>query len=698
MKNFKIIVFLAGILPAAWYIYQIQGKLMALTAAKTVLDQITTPHDALAIFPKTSPEMLKLSDDIKQLTLKRIKTIKEILPAERTFENTIRAGDTMNADIEKVISLIHLCQMVYPNKELRDTAEKIIVDLQNFIVDNLTLNKDLYNAFMDYVHTNKAQETLSAQEEFFISESLKSFKRAGYDLPEDQQDELKNLQKELGQLTQQFSVNIAKDVRSIISTRDELPGLTDEQIAPFLDQATGNYILKTDYPTMDLVLQNCTLESTRKALWKEFNNRAHPENSQILKKVIKLRHKIAQLLGYESYAHCNLDESMVQSPERAHDFLKELEARSTLKADQEFKDLVRDLPKGVTLTKDGRLKPWDSRYVAYQYKKKHADIDERAIAEYFPLEKTIDALLELYEEFLGLTFEQLPAQGLWHPDVKLIKATQQGKLLGYLFLDLHPRDNKYTHACNLSVIGGLRNKNGTVTVPVVTVVIANFPKSTSEKPALLLRDDVNTFFHEFGHAVHALCGITELNAFSGTSVKRDFVELPSQMLEEWLWQKEVLKRISGHYKSGIKLHDELIAAIIKIKNLDTGFFLKRQISLAYLSLACFNQRIDDDMKHEYQLLFERLMPYQDYCPEENFISSFGHLMGYGAQYYGYLWSKVFALDLFDYIKEHGMSPEVGEKYRDLVIGMGGSKDPYELLCDFLGRQPNSDAFFKDMGI
>ncbi len=699
MKKFKIIVFITGLLPAIWYVYQIQGKLMAQqTTTKTVLDVIATPQDVLGVFPRTVEQMQDIVARVKQLTLQRLAAIQAVPAQERTFENTIRACDTMSADVEKVMSIISLSQMVYPEKDLRDAAQQLEIELQNFVVDTLSLNKDIYNAFMEYINGNKAQETLSPEEEFYLSESLKDFKRSGYELPEDKQAELKELQKKLAELLMNFELNIAKDVRSISVNRQELPGLTDEHIVPYLDAETGNYILKTDYPTVDLVLQNCTLESTRKALWKEYNNRAHPENSEILKQVIKIRHDIAQLLGYESYMHCNLDDSMAQSPERVKTFLAELESRSTVKAQQEFEQLTQELPEEITLTPEGTLKPWDVRYVMYQYKKQHAAIDERAIAEYFPLEQTIDHLLKLYEEFLGINFEQLPVHGLWHSDVKLIKATRNNQLLGYLFLDLHPRDNKYTHACHGSIIHALRNKQGNRIVPAVSIVIANFPKSSGEKPALLLRNDVNTFFHEFGHAVHALCAATELNSFSGTNVKRDFVELPSQMLEEWLWQPEVLKRVSGHYQTGEKLHDTLIDAIIAIKNLDTGFHIKRQLALSYLSLACFNERIDDDMKREYQLLAERLMPYQDYCPEENFIASFGHLMGYGAQYYGYLWSKVFALDLFDYIKQQGMSPEVGAKYRDLVIGKGGSKDPYELLCDFLGRQPNSDAFFKDMGI
>ncbi len=705
MNSFKAIVFILGVMPVAWYIYQIQGKLMAQTRpSKTILDVISTPDDTLALCPRTVTQMQDLVTKVKNLTLERLAILKNIPATERTFENTCRALDSMSADCEKVMSIISLSQMIYPEKELRDAAQQLEMELQNFFVDTLSLNKDIYITFMDYVNGNKAQEHLNPEEEFYISESLKDFKRSGYDLPEEQQTKLKELQKELAQLTQHFEINIAKDVRSITVSRNDLLGLTDEQVAPFLNPETNTYTLKTDYPTMDLVLENCTVESTRKALWKEFNNRAHPENSEILKKVINVRHNIAQLLGYPSYAHCNLDDSMAGNPERVKKFLQEIEQRAHSKAENEFEAFTRELPQGITLTSQGKLKPWDARYVMSHYKKKHAAIDERAIAEYFPLEKTIEALLELYEEFLNLQFEQIDIKKLphtdrlWHNDVKLIKASSKNQLLGYLFLDLHPRDNKYTHACHGSMIHALRDKNGNRIVPAVSIVIANFPKAIGEKPALLLRHDVNTFFHEFGHAVHALCAATELNAFSGTHVKRDFVELPSQMLEEWLWQPEVLKRISGHYKSGIKLHDELIAALITIKNIDTGMFIKRQLSLAYLSLACFNERVDDDMKQEYQLLFERLMPYQEYCPEENFIASFGHLMGYGAQYYGYLWSKVFALDLFDYIKQQGLSCEVGARYRDMVIGMGGSKDPYALLCDFLGREPNSDAFFNDMGI
>ena len=672
------------------------------TAYKTILDSIKTPNDAVGIFPTNTYDLDRLVIDVKALTLERIAAIKAIPANERTFDNSIRAQDTLDADIQKVMALLTAIAMLYTQAELRDTAERLMIEFNNFVVDTLSFNKDLYNAFIAYTQHAGKTEQLTQEEQFFIEESLKSFKRAGYELPDDKQEELKKLEKELAELSLAFENNIAKDIRSITVTADDLAGLTDEQRVQFFDAQTGNYILKTDYPTIDLVLQNCAVESTRKALWKEFQNRAHPQNDAILKRVIILRDIMAKLLGYASYADLNLDDSMAESVPHVKKFLNEVEHRSVGKAQQELKELTRNLPAEITLTPDGKIKPWDMRYLMNHYKKEHAQIDERAIAEYFPLEKTVAVLLELYEEFLGIQFEQIPlqslphAQRIWHPDVKLVKAALGDQLLGYLFLDLHPRDHKYTHACHLTCIAGLRDKNGKQTVPDISIVIANFPKSTGEKPALLLRNDVNIFFHEFGHAVHALCGATQMNGFFGTHTKRDFVELPSQMLEEWLWQPQVLKRISSHYKTGEPLQDVLIDAIIKTKNIDTGTSTKRQLSLAYLALACFDDKIDTDMKREYQKLYEQLMPYQLYSPEENFISSFGHLMGYGAQYYGYLWSKVFALDLFEYIKEQGMSPEIGARYRDLVIGKGGSRKPMDLLREFLGREPKSDAFFDDM--
>jgi thimet oligopeptidase len=288
---------------------------------------------------------------------------------------------------------------------------------------------------------------------------------------------------------------------------------------------------------------------------------------------------------------------------------------------------------------------------------------------------------------------------MWHDDVRLIEVfDKNNKQLGYLFLDLHPRPNKYTHAAHGNIVPGITLPDGS-RLPVVSVVMANFPKPSKDKPALLMREDVRTFFHEFGHAVHSLLGATQMGSFAGTSVKTDFVEMPSQMLEEWLWDKDILKKISSHYKTGQPLPDGMIENILALKRYDAGNFIARQIMLAKYSLDLHKKGADKDPEKLWFALAEQLLPHLYAGPEYRAYASFGHLTGYGAKYYGYLWSKVFALDLFDTIKKQGLlNPEIGAKYVQEVISKGGSVDPNILLVNFLGRAPSQEAFLKDMGL
>lgn len=232
-------------------------------------------------------------------------------------------------------------------------------------------------------------------------------------------------------------------------------------------------------------------------------------------------------------------------------------------------------------------------------------------------------------------------------------------------------------------------------------MIANFTKPTAHKPSLLKRDEVKTFFHEFGHALHAILGATEIASLSGTNTKRDFVELPSQMLEEWLHDKDILKKVSKHYITGQPLPDEIIDTLLQLKNLTTGYFVVRQAYLSSIALFYF-KKADNGTKDPYSImkqLFTTMLPYIAFSEDNHFYASFGHLTGYSAKYYGYLWSKVFALDLFATIKQYGLlNPEIGKKYVTEVIGKGGAQDPNELLYNFLGREPNAQAFLQDMGL
>ena len=663
-----------------------------------MLSKIKNKSDIGTLFPKTKDEIETLVKNYIAQAQAKVDTIISIDPDKRTFKNTAKALDEISSldNISVLYSSISALEMLSPEKEIRDAAHKSLLEIQKFWVDQISNNVKLYKAFKAYAHGNAKQETLTEEEKYFISETLQDYKRSGLDLPEEQLEKVKTLQKELGRLGLTFEANIAQDKSSIIVPEQALAGVDKTFIQGLEKTENGNYILRMDYPTYFTIMDNCHIEETRKKLYLAFNNRAYPANEAILKQIIEKRDELAKMLGFASYAHLDLDDQMAQTPQKAESFLSRLHKKASTKAQNEFDLLCKNLPNSVQLTEDKKIKAWDARYIKNLYKKKHLQVDEQKIAEYFPAEKTIAKLLTTYEQFLSLRFEISPTENIWHEDTKLIEIydAKNNELLGYLILDLHPRENKYSHACQMTIVPAVKDHG-----PSVCIVVANFPKSTKEKPSLLKLDDVETFFHELGHALHAILGRTRLGSFSGTSVKTDFVEMPSQMFEEWLSDKQMLKKISSHYKTGQHLPEETIDNILRLKQFDSGDFLQRQCYLSCLALAYFKEGKDKNPKEIYQALTNHMRTNIAYDKDDNMYAAFGHLSGYGAKYYSYMWSKVFAIDMFAKIKEHGLlNPDIGKKYIDGVIGKGGSKDPNILLRDFLGRNPNETAFFQNLGL
>jgi len=661
-----------------------------------------TIDDIVSLFPKTPQE-------IETLTQKYISTLRAdmqqllAVPLEqRSFETVAQAFDRLCvlSDLSIFHNTISIIEMLHPDAEMREMAHKKSVEIQQFFVEEISNNKALYDLFKSYASDIAPQEELTQEQRYFVTETLKDFERAGLGLPDAERQVVVNIKKELAEISSMFDKNIAEDNRTITVTREGLVGVDEDFIGSLKQTDDGEYILGVDYPTYHAISENCDVEDTRKRLYEAFNNRAYPANEEVLKQVIKKRDELAQALGFGSYAYLDLDDQMVGSPERATTFLYDLLSRTRDKENAELDRLLSDMLQSVTLTEDGKIKPWDLAYIKTQYKKNHLAVDEQKLSEYFPMEKTIASLLDIYQQFFDLEFKEVPVSDMWHAEVKAIQVYRKGdtELLGTLFLDLYPRDNKYNHACHCTVVPTVRDVEGR-DIPDISVVVANFPKSTATKPSLLKRDDVKTFFHEFGHAMHAILGKTAVASFSGTKVKRDFVELPSQMLEEWLWDKDILKMVSSHYQTGEPLSDELIANILNLKTFDSALFVQGQGRYGLLALQYYAPGAEKDPYKIKTELYARMAPrlYQD--PNTHFYTSFGHLTGYGAKYYGYLWSKVFALDVFSEIKKHGLlNPEIGTRYAQQVLGKGGSKDPRALLIDFLGREPRMDAFIKDLGL
>lgn len=671
-------------------------------ASAPLADRVTisSSDDVKKMFAITPADITHRMQEAIADAQERIDAIIAIPNEKRTYENTMQAFDDLCAYSPLAIlnPTFELLSMVHPDATMRDALQEAERGIRSYLIDHVSNNKALYDAIKSYATTNASQENLSAEQQYYIEEVVRDYQRSGLDLPDDARARVAQIKKDIMDCSQAFEKNIATDNRYIMVPEEALAGLSADMIASLEKTEDGLYKLGIDYPTYFAVMETCTVEDTRKKLHTLFNNRGYPANEAVLKKVIALRDTLAKELGFASYAHLDISDQMAKDPEAVTVFLDKLMEKSSQKEQQEVDLLLADLPESISLTDDGKLKSWDIAFLHAAYKKKHFSLDEEALAAYFPLEQTLSELLKIYEEFMDVKLCIEPISGLWHDDVQLVVAYDTSdKVLGYFLLDLYPRANKYTHACHGSIIPSVIRPDGSMP-PKVSLLICNFPKPSGDKPALLKRSDVKTFFHEFGHALHSLLGRTSIASYAGTSVKTDFVEMPSQMLEEWLYEKDMLKRVSSHYLTQEPLTDELIDTIVALKNFNAGYFVQRQGYLSMVSLSYYLDGADKDVAQIMKDLYIKHNRYVAYNDATNMYASFGHLTGYGSKYYGYMWARVFGLDLFENIKQHGLGPDIGKKYVSCVLSKGGTQDPMNLLVSFLGREPQQDAFFTSLGL
>lgn len=666
------------------------------TKTQVIITKISSISDIPKIFARDVSDMQARVDISIEIAKKNIEKIVSLEAGQRTFENTVRALDRIMSMSELAITARELStlKLTSEDKDIREAAQSNLLKITSFILENISHNKSLYKAFKDYIEENAKKETLSDQEQYFIQDVMDDFKRSGLELPDDQLKRINELGKEIAELSLRFGANISNDNRTISVAEAGLEGLEADFIRNLKKTDTGHYILGIDYPTYCHVMQHCNVEQTRKSLYEAYANRAYPANDQIILDMLNKRDKLSQLLGFKNFAEFEIAKTMAKTPTRVVTFLHDLVSKAEKIQLKEFERLTKELPSGVTLTSSGKLKPWDVLYLDSWYEKKYFNLDELLVSEYFPMEKTIDGLIDIYAQFFGIEFVKTPISGLWHKDVQMlsVKDKSDNKILGYLLMDLYPRPNKYTHACQETIIPAVRDGG-----PALAIIVTNFPPSTKEKPSLLRRNDVSTFFHEFGHALHAILGRTPLGSMSGTSVKLDFAELPSQMFEMWLFDKDILAKVSCHYKTGQSMPSEMIDTIIALKNVSAGRFITRQsfyslLSLGYHSGPCTNAAAF------MRATYDTVPSVVEYYNDNHSYASFGHLTEYGSQYYCYLWSKVLAIDVFYQVKQEGLlNREAGHRLVKDILSYGGSKDPEILIKNYLGREPNSDAFLKDIG-
>lgn len=651
---------------------------------------LTSSEKIAELFPKTVEEIDKQKQKACDLFLSDLEKIVSIPKEKMNFENTCLALDQACERISIQKEIFSAMSLVCPDKELQSQARKSQVEMDQMLVEQFSDNRRLYYAIKDFVDQ---QPTLLSYQQLFIDDLLKNFEEGGHLLACDERKEVKTLLQEIIQLEESFDHNIQSDEKYLDVDAKDLTGLSEEFLSSCTKTQEGKYRLFCDYPTYFYVIDHCQDQKTRKAYYNLFMNRAYPQNEEILLSLIEKRNRYAQKVGYPSYAHLTIRREMAVSPKAVEIFLNNLSSQLILKEEKEFEEFAKEPIFSSLLNASGQINPWDYRYLDTLYIKNHFSLDQELIAQYFPLPHVLEKMQEIFGPFFGVTITLETPKNLWSEDLVSFHITdnETKEVLGYILLDLFPRPNKYSHACMMEIIPAKKGKN-----PSLNMIIANFPKAQNDKPSLLELEQVRTLFHEFGHAMHGILAKTELFSQSGTHVTRDFVEMPSQLLEEWAYDEDVLRKISSHYKTHDPLPQWIIETVISSRFATAGFFFDRQAWLSFLSLNYFSGEKVASIQSLYQEMTKLHRAHIGFDPDDHFPCSFGHLTGYGAKYYCYMWTRLMAMDLFSEIKKHHMDSVIGKRYRTTILEKGGSVLPKQLIFDFLKRETNQKAFLKSL--
>lgn len=623
------------------------------------------------------------------------------VPADkRSFANTVVAIDDLVVRLRLETEFLQFMAYVSPETALRNQGHKAEVDVRNWMI-SLLKNDELYAVVLKF---SKTSPKLTGEDARLLKRTLRDYRRAGMSLTAEKRAELKELQVKLSKLSIEFETSIREDETRVPLTKAELKGMPTEWLKTQPESA-GVYLVGMDYPSFLPLMDYCEVEATRQKVWLAYKRRGGLKNVKLLEEVLGLRAKIAGLLGYSHPADYETEVRMSKSADEVLAFYKKLRPLLRKKAKLDWDEYTAAKRKH-TGNSEARLYPWDQSFYDKRLLREKYAVDSEKVREYFPMDRVIQGLFSITQSLYGLTYRDVTSEAkqrghrLWHPDVKFFEVTdkESNEVLGQFFLDLHPRPNKYGHAAQWGLHPRKVWADGSIQKPLAALV-CNFTKPTSDKPSLLSHDEVETFFHEFGHCLHSILTEARYGEFSGTSVARDFVEAPSQMFEHWVWDARVLKTFARHYKTGDSFPDALLAGMVKAKYLGSGMKAEHQIYYGMVDMT-YHLQVDGkvDTTRVGLDLFDEIELY-DAVPGTHFQAAFGHLMGYQAGYYGYLWSLVYAEDMFQRFAELGMlNPAAGRAYRKKILARGGTVDEMEMVREFLGREPRMEPFLKNLGL
>ncbi|KAJ2738005.1 metalloendopeptidase [Coemansia sp. Cherry 401B] len=622
-----------------------------------------------------------------------------------TFESVIVPLAMCENEQSAEYNVVTFVQSVSTDKEVRDASTAAEEKLREFEIES-QMREDVYKVVRAVFDNASEMDKLGAEDRRLVEKMELGYRRNGLALDKDKREQLGVKQKRLSELEVRFSRNINENDGAEAFTREELVGLPDDffegrQIK--IEDGVEKFVVTTKYPDLVPLLKKAKNETTRRRMLYADETRC-PENIALMQEAVRLRLEIAQMLGYKTHAEFKLELSMAKAPATVLDFEDDLRQRLEPLADRELKEIeaLKRADKEAAGEPYEGLFSWDFRYYSAMVLERKHQISDDEVKQYFSMQSVLRGVLDIYERMLSLKFVRVENAPVWHPDVELYEVWEADgtTFTGHFYLDLYPRESKYSHAAAFPIRSGFTRADGTKEYPV-TAMVTNFPKPTPTTPALQKHDDVITLLHEFGHVMHGICSRTKWARFHGTSTEGDFVECPSQMLENWGWEPSALQKFAVHYQTGEPIPTDLIKRLVAAKNEGAGLFNLRQIFFGLYDMSIHHTTDPNvDVKQNFLRMREQITHFSNDSNDTWGMACFGHMLGgYDAGYFGYLWSLVYASDLFESRFKHDLeSAKAGADYRHEILLPGGSRDSMISLERFLGRKPNNKAFLRSIGL
>ena len=646
-------------------------------------------------YSSVTPE--SITSDVDRTLAEADLIVEEVIDSTNapTFASTLGRLEDVTEMTASLFGRTGFMGYVHPDETMRTVGQELEERISKWGIE-ISFRPELYGAFRAFSETDEAA-ALTGEEARLLEITLRDFRKAGHELSASDQARLKELSNRLVELGTQFQKNIANVEDTLVVSRDDLAGMPEWYADSLEPGEDGDGLMITmAYPHVIPFIQNASRRDLREALMFKFNNRAREANRVILAEAVEIRQEIAELFDQESWAHHVLDERMAKKPENVFDFYQSLMEPLQNAAREEIARMTELLRRDES-DDSAVLQTYDWQYYDTLLRKTEYGVDPNEVSQYFELDQVLDGMFGITGDVFGLTYERVDAP-TWHPDVitYAIHDTDSGDLISHFYMDLFPREGKFSHAAAFPLVPGRRLSDGTYQQPV-SAIVANVTKPTADRPSLLQHQEVETMFHEFGHILHQTLTKAELVRFAGTGLEWDFVEAPSQIMEHWTWKPDVLQRFARHHETGQPIPEDLVDRLVAAKNLNVALSKLRQIALGTLDMNLHGPNSDRDLDRALRdANAVSLLPAHE---GTFFPSSFGHLFGYDAGYYGYLWSEVYGDDMWSRFEREGYtSPEVGADYRREILEAGGTRDAMEHLRAFLGREPENTSFLVNIGI